>query len=77
MKKVEELTPEIFDECPRFLSLQRFAYLTGLSDRLDILYDWIQSGDLPLHKFGNQRLIDMKCLQNRIRKSQLNSEKNK
>ncbi|MDE5222245.1 hypothetical protein PYX07_30665 [Pseudomonas aeruginosa] len=44
----------------------RFAFLTGLSDRPDLLYAWIESGDLPMRTFGTQRLVDMQKLQKRI-----------
>ncbi|HGW8583759.1 TPA: hypothetical protein ACNRRF_003590 [Pseudomonas aeruginosa] len=50
--KVEELPQEGFAECPRYITLMRFAFLTGLSDRPDLLYAWIESGDLPMRTFG-------------------------
>ncbi|MDF5922248.1 hypothetical protein P4133_31890 [Pseudomonas aeruginosa] len=43
--KVEELPQEGFAECPCYITLMRFAFLTGLSDRPDLLYAWIESGD--------------------------------
>ncbi|HDQ4095484.1 hypothetical protein I5I19_29905 [Pseudomonas aeruginosa] len=64
--KVEELPQEGFAECPRYITLMRFAFLTGLSDRPDLLYAWIESGDLPMRTFGTQRLVDMQKLQKRI-----------
>ncbi len=51
---------------PRYITLMRFAFLTGLSDRPDLLYAWIESGDLPMRTFGTQRLVDMQKLQKRI-----------
>ena len=53
---------------PRYITLMRFAFLTGLSDRPDLLYAWIESGDLPMRTFGTQRLVDMQKLQNASRK---------
>lgn len=41
--KVEELPQEGFAECPRYITLMRFAFLTGLSDRPDLLYAWIEA----------------------------------
>ncbi|MCO2561616.1 hypothetical protein FA326_21360 [Pseudomonas aeruginosa] len=64
--KVEEPPQEGFAECPRYITLMRFAFLTGLSDRPDLLYAWIESGDLPMRTFGTQRLVDMQKLQKRI-----------
>ena len=65
--KVEELPKRVSPSAPLY-NLMRFAFLTGLSDRPDLLYAWIESGDLPMRTFGTQRLVDMQKLQNASRK---------
>ena len=64
--KVEELPKRVQPSAPVIDPDVFRAFLTGLSDRPDLLYAWIESGDLPMRTFGTQRLVDMQKLQKRI-----------
>lgn len=60
--KVEELAPELFVGCPRYLTQERFAELAGLEGQQPMLARWIAEGVLPTRRFGRHRLIDMRTL---------------
>lgn len=64
--KVEELSPELFLDCPRYLTQERFVELAGLKEQRQMLARWIAEGTLPTRCFGRYRLIDMQALQQRL-----------
>lgn len=64
--KVEELPPEPFLDCPRYLTRERFAELAGLEEQQRMLARWIAEGALPTRRFGRYRLIDMQALLQRL-----------
>jgi len=64
--KVEELPPELLVGCPRYLTQERFAELTGLEGQAQLLEHWIAEGILPTRCFGRYRLIDMQALLQRL-----------
>ncbi|MDM8349777.1 DNA-binding protein [Pseudomonas sp. sp1636] len=64
--KVEELTPDLFAGCPRYLTQQRFAELAGLQEQEKMLIRWCNEGIVPTRRFGRHRLIDMQALLQRL-----------
>lgn len=60
--KVEELPSELFVDCPRYLTLERFAGLAGLQEQEQMLARWVEEGILPTRRFGRHRLIDIQAL---------------
>ncbi|TWC42834.1 hypothetical protein FBY03_10115 [Pseudomonas sp. SJZ079] len=64
--KVEELASELFVGCPRYLTQERFAELTGLKEQQQMLTRWIDEGILPTRRFGRHRLINMQVLLQRL-----------
>lgn len=68
--KVEELPSELFVDCPRYLTQERFAELAGLEGQQRMLARWIAEGVLPTRRFGRYRLIDMQTLLRRLNQVQ-------
>ncbi|MDP3976561.1 MAG: DNA-binding protein [Pseudomonas sp.] len=64
--KVEELAPDLFVGCPRYLTQERFAKLAGLQEQEQMLALWIEEGILPSRRFGRHRLIDIQALLQRL-----------
>jgi hypothetical protein len=64
--KVEELAPELFLDCPRYLTQERFAELAGLQEQERMLARWVEEGILPTRRFGRHRLIDIQALLQRL-----------
>lgn len=64
--KVEELAPDLFVGCPRYLTQERFAELAGLQEQEQMLTLWIEAGILPSRRFGRHRLIDIQALLQRL-----------
>ncbi|MBU3055283.1 helix-turn-helix domain-containing protein [Pseudomonas indica] len=64
--KLEELSPAQFVEYPRYISVTRFAELIGLGEQQEIVATWIESGKLPVRRFGKQILVDLEELERRI-----------
>jgi len=64
--KVEELAPDLFVGCPRYLTQARFAELARLEEQKNMLVRWIDEGALPTRCFGRHRLIDMQALLQRF-----------
>ncbi|OEC34898.1 hypothetical protein SAMN05216600_105288 [Pseudomonas cuatrocienegasensis] len=68
--KVEELAPDLFADCPRYLTPQRFAELASLQKQQNMVTQWIDDGALPTRCFGKYRLIDIQTLIQRLNQAQ-------
>lgn len=60
MKVEDSVFPSLMEE-PYYISLERFAELIGLSDRLALLEELIQRGEVPVRQFGQQRLVNLQA----------------
>lgn len=60
MKEKESFRPDTGGQ-NYFLTLERFAEMLGMSNRMRVLEDWIAQGKLPMRDFDGQRLVDLRA----------------
>lgn len=61
MKVEESFSPDLV-EGKYYLTPERFAQLIGMSDRLAVVQQWIDLGEVPSRTIGGHRLVDLSAM---------------
>lgn len=61
MKVKEPFSPDVSGG-KYYLTPERFAQLIGMADRVAVVEDWIDSGDLPARLIGGRLMVDLSAL---------------